>query len=68
MLGLYAAFYLAAIGVVHFLTSPEAAAAFAPETGTTHAVATTTPVGTVRTTGDTPAPRQAGPETGAGDD
>jgi hypothetical protein len=43
LLGIYTAFYLAVVGIVHFMSSPDATAAITPDTTQQHAAAPNVP-------------------------
>ena len=61
LIGIYTAFYLAVIGVVHFISSPDAAAAIAPDTPVQQAAAPHVPPESSGTSGGLPAVRDANP-------
>jgi hypothetical protein len=68
LLAIYTAFYLAVIGVVHFMTSPEAMAAIAPDITAQSAAAPNVPPEAIGASGEMPAPRLADPATSAATD
>ena len=65
LLAIYTAFYLAVVGGVHFMTSPEAMAAIAPDITAQHAAAPNVPPEAIGTSGELPAARLADPATSA---
>jgi len=67
LLSVYTAMYLAVVGIIHFTTSPDAAAAIAPEVTSTHVAVTTLPVEPFRGAGGLPATQRIDPETAGPD-
>jgi hypothetical protein len=63
LLGIYTALYLAFAGLVHFMTSPDAAAAIVPESATAAPTVTAEPAETTRAVGGSIATRPLVPAT-----
>ena len=61
LLAIYTAFYLAVVGVIHFMTSPDAMAAIAPDVTAQHAAAPNVPPEAIGASGELPATRLADP-------
>lgn len=68
LLAIYTAFYLAVIGVVHFMTSPDAMAAIAPDVTAQQPAAPNVPPEANGASGETPAARLADPATSTATD
>lgn len=71
LLGVYTALYLAVVGIIHFTTSPDAAAAIVPEVTRVHVAEdlakTALPVKPFRGAGGPPAMESIEPEAAEGD-
>lgn len=68
LLAIYTAFYLTVIGVVHFMASPDAMAAIAPDITAQRAAAPHVPPEAIGASGELPAARLADPATSAATD
>jgi hypothetical protein len=67
LLGIYTAFYLAVVGMVHFMSSPDATAAITPDSAQQHAAAPDVPPESIGATGESPGAYVAKPMTSATD-
>ncbi len=67
VLVLYTALYLAIVGVIHFVSSPDASAAITPDTATVRVEATAAPVAPYGTVSGSPSTRLPDPATGGTD-
>jgi hypothetical protein len=67
VLVVYTALYLAVVGVIHFMSSPDASAAIAPDIATAHVEATAAPVAPSAGNGESPATHQPDPAMGGTD-
>ena len=67
LVGIYTALYLAFAGLIHFMTSPDAAAAIVPESATAAPTATIEPAATTSAVGGSIATRPLEPATDEAD-
>ncbi|MET0919192.1 MAG: hypothetical protein ABWY07_12310 [Burkholderiales bacterium] len=67
VLVLYTALYLAIVGVIHFISSPDASAAITPDMATARVEAAAAPVARFGTASGSPSARLPNPATGGTD-